>query len=163
MSHVSRTRLFKECQSPLIAAILCVGCALAPALGAPPPDRAPTPVSLRLIVVESPEKAQRTLELLKGGADFAVLAKETSMDPVPADGGFMGDVDHAGNHGNDWISLRRLGVKANRSAIGARIKVTVENGGQGARAIYRTVAWADFARQFTAARTTTRLPTENVG
>jgi hypothetical protein len=116
-----------------------------------------------LIVVESAENVQRNLELLKGGADFAVLAKETSMDPVPADGGFMGDVDHAGNHGNDWISLRRLGVKANRSAIGARIKVTVENGGQGARAIYRTVAWADFARQFTAARTTTRLPTENVG
>jgi parvulin-like peptidyl-prolyl isomerase len=46
-----------------------------------------------LIVVDSAEKAQRTLELLKGGMDFAVLAKETSTDPTSDDGGFMGDVD----------------------------------------------------------------------
>jgi hypothetical protein len=32
-----------------------------------------------------------------------------------------------------------VGVKSNRSAIGARIKVTVENQGQGTRSIYRTV------------------------
>jgi hypothetical protein len=114
-------------------------------------------------VVESAEKAQRTLELLMGGADFAVLAQETSMDPVSADGGFMGDVAPPGNHGNDWISLRLLGVKANRSAIGARTRVTVDNGGQGVRAIYRIVACADFVRQITAARTTTRLSTENIG
>jgi tetratricopeptide (TPR) repeat protein len=42
-------------------------------------------------------------------------------------------------HGNDWISLKLTGVKSNRSAIGARIKVTVENKGQGTRSIYRTV------------------------
>jgi ASPIC and UnbV len=30
-------------------------------------------------------------------------------------------------------------VKTNRAAIGARIKVTVENNGQGTRSIYRTV------------------------
>ena len=32
-------------------------------------------------------------------------------------------------HGNDWISLRLVGVKTNRAAIGARITVTVENAG----------------------------------
>jgi hypothetical protein len=32
-----------------------------------------------------------------------------------------------------------VGVKTNRAAIGARIKVTVQNAGSGTRAIYRTV------------------------
>jgi FG-GAP-like repeat/ASPIC and UnbV len=42
-------------------------------------------------------------------------------------------------HGNDWISLKLVGTKTNRAAIGARIKLTVENKGQGTRSIYRTV------------------------
>ena len=42
-------------------------------------------------------------------------------------------------HGNDWISVKLVGVKTNRAAIGARIKVTVENKSQGTRSIYRTV------------------------
>jgi tetratricopeptide (TPR) repeat protein len=42
-------------------------------------------------------------------------------------------------HGNDWISLKLVGTKTNRPAIGARVKVTVENKGQGTRSIYRTV------------------------
>ena len=46
--------------------------------------------------------------------------------------------ENPGN-GNDWISVKLVGVKTNRSAIGARIKVTVENHGQGTRSIYRTV------------------------
>ena len=41
--------------------------------------------------------------------------------------------------GNDWINLKLVGVKSNRPAIGARIKVTVKNEGKEARAIYRTV------------------------
>jgi hypothetical protein len=41
-------------------------------------------------------------------------------------------------HGNDWISLKLVGEKTNRAAIGARIKLTVENGGK-SRFIYRTV------------------------
>ncbi len=41
--------------------------------------------------------------------------------------------------GNDWITLKLVGVKTNRAAIGARIKVTVENQGSGKRSIYRTV------------------------
>ena len=42
-------------------------------------------------------------------------------------------------HGNDWISLKLVGTKTNRAAIGARIKVTVDNEAQGVRSIYRTV------------------------
>jgi hypothetical protein len=41
-------------------------------------------------------------------------------------------------NGNHWVGLELQGVRANRSAIGARIKVTVEGKG-GARSIHRTV------------------------
>jgi len=45
--------------------------------------------------------------------------------------------ENPGN-GNHWINLHLVGVKSNRSAIGARIKVTVEQG-KTQRSIYRTV------------------------
>ncbi len=44
-----------------------------------------------------------------------------------------------GAHGNDWITLRLAGVKSNRSAIGTRITLTVNNAGVGRRRIVRTV------------------------
>ena len=47
--------------------------------------------------------------------------------------------DENQGNGNDWITLKLVGVKTNRAAIGARIKVTVENAGGPARSIYRTV------------------------
>jgi hypothetical protein len=46
--------------------------------------------------------------------------------------------ENPGN-GNDWISVHLVGVKTNRPAIGARIRVTVENEGSVRRDIYRTV------------------------
>jgi hypothetical protein len=42
-------------------------------------------------------------------------------------------------HGNDWINLKLVGIKSNRPAIGASIKLTVENEGKTTRSIYRTV------------------------
>jgi ASPIC and UnbV len=47
--------------------------------------------------------------------------------------------ENPGGHGNDWITLRLVGEKSNRSAIGARIAVTVVNSGGSRRTIYRTV------------------------
>jgi len=44
-----------------------------------------------------------------------------------------------GGHGNNWITIRLAGVKSNRSAIGARIAVTVDDPDRGRRTIYRTV------------------------
>jgi tetratricopeptide (TPR) repeat protein len=87
-----------------------------------------------------------TGELHKGhGIAFADLANNGSEDIIAEVGGATPGDSHAlrlfenpGN-GNDWISLKLVGVKTNRSAIGARIKVTVENQGQGTRSIYRTV------------------------
>ncbi len=47
--------------------------------------------------------------------------------------------ENPGKHGNDWITLRLVGVKSNRGAIGARIAVTVVNQGGERRSIWRTV------------------------
>lgn len=57
---------------------------------------------------------------------------------IPGDAHVMRVYENPGND-NDWINLKLVGVKTNRPAIGARIKVTVENKGQGVRSIYRTV------------------------
>ena len=41
-------------------------------------------------------------------------------------------------HGNHWLKLRLVGTESNRSAIGARLKVTVTTPG-GGRTLHRTV------------------------
>ena len=76
---------------------------------------------------------------------FADLDNDGDEDIVAEIGGAtLGDkhtmrvFENPGNH-NDWISLKLVGVKTNRAAIGARIKVTVENRGSRTRSIYRTV------------------------
>lgn len=57
---------------------------------------------------------------------------------VPADRHALRVFKNPGSE-NDWINVRLVGVKSNRAAVGARIQITVENGGQAARTIYRTV------------------------
>ena len=86
-----------------------------------------------------------TGELHKGhGVAFADMDNDGDEDLLEVvGGGVPGDL-HAfrlfenPGHGNDWISVRLVGVKANRPGIGARIKVTVKNGTE-TRAVYRTV------------------------
>jgi hypothetical protein len=41
--------------------------------------------------------------------------------------------------GNNWINIKLVGAKSNRSGIGARIKLTGDEPGQMSRAIYRDV------------------------
>lgn len=87
-----------------------------------------------------------TGELHKGhGVAFADLSNRGQEDIVAEIGGAVPGDRHAirlfqnpGN-GNDWITLRLVGVKSNRAAIGARIKLNVQNEGFGQRFIYRTV------------------------
>ena len=87
-----------------------------------------------------------TGELHKGhGIAFADLDNDGDEEIVAEIGGAtLGDrhplrlFENPG-HGNDWISLKLVGVKSNRAAIGARIKVTVENEGREPRSIYRSV------------------------
>jgi hypothetical protein len=87
-----------------------------------------------------------TGELHKGhGIAFADLERNGHEDIVAEIGGAVPGDKHAmrvfrnpGND-NDWINVRLIGVKSNRAALGAEIKVTVENDGGIPRSIYRTV------------------------
>ena len=75
------------------------------------------------------------------GVAFADLDNRGDEDIIFEVGGATLGDSHAlrvfenPGHGNDWISLKLVGVKTNRAAIGARIKVSVENKGQGIRSI----------------------------
>jgi tetratricopeptide (TPR) repeat protein len=87
-----------------------------------------------------------TGELHKGhGIAFADLERRGFDDIVSANGGAVPADKHTlrlfqnpGN-GNDWINLRLVGVKSNRSAVGAEIKITVESDEQAQRSIYRAI------------------------
>jgi tetratricopeptide (TPR) repeat protein len=57
---------------------------------------------------------------------------------IPADNHAMRVFENPGNN-NDWLNIRLVGVKSNREALGAQIHVTVQNGNQPSRSIYRTV------------------------
>ncbi len=85
-------------------------------------------------------------EIHKGhGIAFADLRRNGQADIVASMGGAILAEKHAlrlfrnpGN-GNDWIDVRLVGVKTNRAAIGAQIKVIVQDDGGTAREIWRTV------------------------
>ncbi len=89
-----------------------------------------------------------TGELHKGhGTGFADLFRSGHEDivanaggAVPADRHSLRLFENPGND-NDWINVRLVGVKSNRAAVGARIKVTVESDGHVSRTIYRTVGY----------------------
>ena len=81
------------------------------------------------------------------GIGFADLFHTGHEDIVANFGGALASDKHTlrlfenpGND-NDWINVRLVGVKSNRAAVGARIKVTVENDGKVTRSIYRTVGY----------------------
>ena len=87
-----------------------------------------------------------TGELHRGhGVAFADLDNDGDEDIVFEVGGMTPGDRHAirlfenPGHGNDWIALKLVGVKSNRTAVGARIKVTVEDEKGQRRAIHRTV------------------------
>src|ERR1051325_3085653 len=50
-------------------------------------------VPLRILVLNSAEEAALVRAELEKGADFAVLAREKSVDATSLDGGFLGKVD----------------------------------------------------------------------
>jgi len=88
-----------------------------------------------------------TGELHKGhGIAFADLARNGNEDIVAEIGGAVPSDAHAlrlfenPGSGNDWINIHLVGVKTNRAAIGAQIKLTVKDKDQPVRSIYSTVS-----------------------
>ena len=87
-----------------------------------------------------------TGDLHKGHAvAFADLGNNGREDLLVSIGGATpGDAhqfrvfENPGN-GNDWITVKLVGVKSNRAGIGARIRVIVANERREERSIYRTV------------------------
>ena len=84
--------------------------------------------------------------LQKGhGVAFGDLDNDGDQDIYLVLGGaYEGDVSHNAllanpGHGNRWITLKLEGVRSNRAAIGARIRVTVDTP-RGERDIYSTVS-----------------------
>ena len=88
---MSFARLSRVLMLPAVAAPLAIGLLLFAAAA----EQDASPISLRLIVVSSAAEADRVLERLKSGADFAVLAREGSVDATSVDGGLLGKVDPA--------------------------------------------------------------------
>ncbi len=87
-----------------------------------------------------------TGELHKGhGIAFADMSNSGQQDILAVIGGATPGDRHAfrffknpGN-ANDWIRIKLEGVKSNRTAMGAQIKVTTKNESRGSRQIFRTV------------------------
>jgi hypothetical protein len=88
-----------------------------------------------------------TGHLQKGhGVAFADLDDDGNEEVILNVGGAVpGDrYDEAvflnpGGNGNNWVSLRLVGVKSNRAAIGARIRLTLAGGSEGSALRYREV------------------------
>jgi hypothetical protein len=84
-------------------------------------------------------------QLQKGHAvAFGDINNSGTQDIYSVVGGAV-ESDHAHNqlfqnpgHGNNWLKLKLEGVRTNRAAFGARVKVVVRDDG-GERAIHRTV------------------------
>jgi FG-GAP-like repeat/ASPIC and UnbV len=59
---------------------------------------------------------------------------------TPGDRYFSAVFKNPGTHGNNWITIKLIGMKTNRAAIGACIKVTIREEGTKPRNIYRWVS-----------------------
>ena len=75
-----------------------------------PRAQSSTPLNLGLIVAPTDPQAQQLLQQLKGGTDFAVLAKEKSIDSTAIDGGYLGSLDPLQLRPELQPAIRGLGV-----------------------------------------------------
>jgi hypothetical protein len=91
--------------------------------------------------------ATGTGHLQKGhGVAFADIDGDGDQDVFANIGGFVaGDSYHKvlfenPGHGNDWIRIKLAGVKSNRAALGARVRLEVPGSDGKRRLVYRTVS-----------------------
>ena len=86
--------------------LLCL--LLAFVLFAPGQEQTSTVIPLRILVLNSAEESARVRAELEKGADFAVLAREKSVDATSLDGGLLGKVDPSTLHEEIRTALRGL-------------------------------------------------------
>src|SRR3982750_579406 len=77
---------------------------------APGQDLASTAIPLRILVLNSAEEAGRARVELEKGADFAVLARQKSVDATSLDGGLLGAVDPSTLREEIRTAVRGLGA-----------------------------------------------------
>ncbi|MGB9616701.1 MAG: peptidylprolyl isomerase, partial [Desulfomonilaceae bacterium] len=84
----------------------------------------PEEIKARHILVKTEAQANKVIEQLKGGADFAELAKKTSIDPAAEKGGKLELMD-----GREWLprgsfekSFEHVLFKIPKGQIGGPIK-----------------------------------------
>ena len=85
------TKLLRAALWPCIVVVLGMGLVFWSARAGE--DSSARTIAVRLIVVESPRDAENILQRLNKGNDFAVLAREESVDATAVNGGFMGKLD----------------------------------------------------------------------
>ena len=101
------TRLWRVALGASIVAAAAMAFGAGPFASQNPP--APV-VTLRMIVVSTPDEAARIVEQLGQGADFATLAAEQSIEPTARDGGFLGTLDPATLRPELRDALRGVGM-----------------------------------------------------
>jgi tetratricopeptide (TPR) repeat protein len=73
---------------------------------------------------------------LDRSGNIAIIAETGGA--VPGDAHTLRVFKNPGNS-NDWVNVHLVGVKSNRSGVGAQIQATITDDGQAPRSIYRTV------------------------
>src|SRR5882724_8455585 len=72
-------------------------------------EQSSTAIPLRILVLNSAEELARVRAEIEKGADFAVLAREKSVDATSLDGGLLGKVDPSTLRAEIQTALKRLG------------------------------------------------------
>ena len=85
--HLALETLAELCAYRCLAVVFCL---LALVLFAPGQEQTSTAIALRILVLNSAEESARVRAELEKGADFAVLAREKSVDATSLDGGLLG-------------------------------------------------------------------------
>jgi hypothetical protein len=79
--------------------------------------RSATPVTFRLIVVSTADRAQAIADSIAGGASFEAMAREHSSDPSSAQGGLIGPIELSELRPELRDALRNLGPGAVASVL----------------------------------------------
>jgi parvulin-like peptidyl-prolyl isomerase len=79
-----------------LAALALLWASAQPRASQSPPAVTTASLTLRIIIVSTPDEAQHVVDALRAGESFAALAKRMSIDPSAEQGGLLGTIDPSG-------------------------------------------------------------------